>query len=263
MAPFLGYIDVTKLDGLAMATGCSARYAGLHGPSGADLKRLRDRPEIERIVGRDEWLRLFADSPRDPHKIPEVLLVAAPGYAFKTLGGAHRRLNLIPASSPRIPVSRAAGSAGSITDIRGIVESSLVAQRTALILLEGVGASEFPWPHTEAANGRGWFFYEPGEAQHLTISAGAHRVFDYPAGHNHLDDAMENTLYPLSGFFTSIPEGTIGCGLRGRSAAVGNRSMFTHMIPGADISIECFARNLYNQGTMAVLHRQQEGQTHS
>lgn len=29
--------------------------------------------------------------------------------------------------------------------------------------------------------------------------------------------------------------------------------MFMHMAAGADISVECFARNLYNQGTLAVI----------
>jgi hypothetical protein len=29
-----------------------------------------------------------------------------------------------------------------------------------------------------------------------------------------------------------------------------------HMVVGADISLECFARNLYNQETMAVIYRQ-------
>ncbi|MDD3845889.1 MAG: hypothetical protein PHC90_05950 [Syntrophorhabdaceae bacterium] len=42
----------------------------------------------------------------------------------------------------------------------------------------------------------------------------------------------------------------------GRSISVGNKSMFMHMVAGADICVECFARNLYNQGTMAVIHRQ-------
>jgi len=28
------------------------------------------------------------------------------------------------------------------------------------------------------------------------------------------------------------------------------------MVTGMDISAECFARNLYDQGTMAVIHRE-------
>jgi hypothetical protein len=59
--------------------------------------------------------------------------------------------------------------------------------------------------------------------------------------------------FPFSGFFREIPEHTPGSGFSGRSIAVGNRSMFTHMVFEADISIECFARNLYNPGCIAVL----------
>lgn len=66
---------------------------------------------------------------------------------------------------------------------------------------------------------------------------------------------MDKKEYPLSGYFTSLPERTVGGQFPGRSIAVGNRSMYTHMIPGADVSLEPFARNLYNQGTMAVIHR--------
>jgi len=258
MLPFVGFIDVTKFDGLAMSTHWSARYAGLHDPSSDDFKRLREMPEIERIVSKGEWLRLFPESPGDPARVPEFLMVAGPGHAFKTAGGAHRPLNRIPVSSFRIPVSTHVGHAEEITDIRGIVDLSLKERKTALILLEGVGGSEFPWPHTEAANGREWFFYEPGDAQHLTISTGEHRVFDYPTGYKYLDEVMDKKEYPLSGYFTSIPTNSIGNGFSGRSVAVGNRSMYTHMVPGADISLECFARNLYNQGTMAVIHRQEK-----
>jgi hypothetical protein len=38
--------------------------------------------------------------------------------------------------------------------------------------------------------------------------------------------------------------------------------MFMHVVVGADISLECFARNLYNQGTTAVIHRQDKKSNH-
>ncbi len=68
------------------------------------------------------------------------------------------------------------------------------------------------------------------------------------------EDAEEKE-YPLSGYFISTPGDTIASGCESRSIAVGNRSMIIHMVCGTDISIECFARNLSNQGTMAVVHR--------
>jgi hypothetical protein len=53
----------------------------------------------------------------------------------------------------------------------------------------------------------------------------------------------------------AVPGHTLGLNFPGKSIAVGNRSMFMHMAFGVDISIECFARNLFNQGCMAVVHR--------
>jgi hypothetical protein len=59
----------------------------------------------------------------------------------------------------------------------------------------------------------------------------------------------------LFGYFLKVPEHTIGMDFPGKSIAVGNHSMFVHMVFGADICIECFARNLYNQGCLGVIHR--------
>ena len=252
-----GGIEVTRLDGLAVSTHWSARYAGLHAPSSRDLRALEGEPGLERIVPRREWTALYEDYERRTPRIPDYLLVAREGYAFKTLGQAHRNVVRIPAASARrIPVSSNLGCAGEITDIRGIVEGSLKERKTALILVEGLGLEEFPWPHAAAANGRLWHFYEPGDGQYLTIASGEHRVFDYPTGYKYFDEIMEDKEFALSGYFTSIPARTLGREFPGKSVAVGNRSMFMHMIPGADISMECFARNLYNQGTMAVIHRE-------
>jgi len=48
----------------------------------------------------------------------------------------------------------------------------------------------------------------------------------------------------------------MGEGICDRSIAVGNNSMFMHMVTGADMCVECFARNLSNQGALGVIHRQ-------
>lgn len=253
-----GAIDVTRLDGLAVSTHWSARYAGLHAPSGRDLRDLAAEPGLDRIVPKSEWMALYDDASQ-AHRVPDYLLVAKEGFTFATLGQVHRPIAMVPAgSSRRIPVSTYLGRAADITDVRGIVEAGLAERRVALILVEGIGLAEFPWPHTEAANGRAWHFYEPGDGQYLTLASGRHRVFDYPTGYKYFDEIMENKEFALSGYFTAIPEGTLGQAFPGRSVAVGNRSMFMHMVPGADISMECFARNLYNQGTMAVIHREEK-----
>jgi hypothetical protein len=123
-------------------------------------------------------------------------------------------------------------------------------------MMEGVGLDEFLWPNVSCRNGIEWYYYEPGGTQYLTIASGKHRFLDYPTGYKYFDEMEETKDYPFSGYFKSVPGGTFAGEFPGKSIAVGNRSMFMHMVTGADISVECFARNLYNQGTMAVIHRE-------
>jgi len=85
------------------------------------------------------------------------------------------------------------------------------------------------------------------------MTTGEHQVFAYPPGYRFSHEAMEQREFPFSGHFREVPAHTLGADFEGGSLAVGNRSMFTHMVFGADISVECFARNLFNQGSIAVL----------
>ena len=63
----------------------------------------------------------------------------------------------------------------------------------------------------------------------------------------------KNTRFP--GIWRPYLHAPWGERFGGKSVAVGNRSMFMHSVTGADIAIECFARNLSNQGCMGVIHR--------
>jgi hypothetical protein len=133
-------------------------------------------PEIERIVTRQEFSRLFGDCSADRSRIPEYLLVAREGCVFKTVGGAFRKVHRVSARGYSIPLSVTPESVTDITGIRKAVENRLAEGRVALIFVEGLGVDEFPWPYQKIANGREWFFYETGDAQYLTISRGNTRV---------------------------------------------------------------------------------------
>ncbi len=256
MTPLRGVIDVTEIDGLAVSTHWSARYAGLHGPSHDDLSALNNNTQIERIVPRSEVCRLFGATPEQAVRIPEYLMLARDGLAFRTISGAMKRPVMIPSLNFTVPLYTPGESIENITDIKSLLERSLANHKVALIVIEGVGVGEFPWTHIPCRNGKEWFYYEPGDAQYLTISTGKHRFCDYPTGYKYFDEVDSAREYPFSGYFTSIPHGTFASCFSGKSIAVGNKSMFMHMVTGTDISVECFARNLYNQGTMAVIHRE-------
>jgi len=255
MMPLVASVDLTRLDGLALCTHWSARYAGLYNPSQGDLDFVSALPEIERIVTRNEFFRLFGDCPSDGSRIPEYLLVAREGCKFKTVSGAFRKVWRVPALGYDIPVSACLEEVSDITGIRDAVGKRLGEGKVALIFVEGLGMDDFPWPYRKIGNGREWFFYETGDAQYLTISTGKHQVFEYPVGYRYFEEDGPGKEYPFSGYFRSVPENTVGATIRERSIAVGNRSMLMHMVAGVDISLECFARNLYNQGAMAVISR--------
>ncbi len=255
MTPLLGSIDVTRLDGLAICTHWSTRYAGLHEPSPADLQSLKDNPHIEKIIPGEEVVRLFGGTAQQALRVPEYLMLACKGYAFKTITDTKRTPVMIPSINFNIPLYAPGRTVETVTGIRQAVEKDLSEKNVALIVMEGVGLDDFPWPNEPCKNSVEWYYYEPGSAQYLTIMSGEHRVFDYPAGYKYYKELHETNDYPFSGYFKSIPQRTLAGAFPGKSIAVGNRSMFMHMVAGADIAVECFARNLYNQGTMAVIHR--------
>ena len=255
MTPIIGDIDLSRLDGLVTTSNWSARYAGLHDPSERDLETVASHARIERVVSRDEWLGLFGIRPAEPRRLPAYLLVAQEGWTFKAGGFPLRRVSWVQARSFSVPYMTPLGKVGAITDMAGLIEAHQGSRPIALILIEGAGIRDFPNASEMCSNGLDWFYYEPGEGQYLTLATGEHRIFDYPPGYKSYEEDDESKEYPLSGYFKSLPSETLGNRISGRSLAVGNRSMFLHMIPGADLSVECFARNLYNQGTMAVIHR--------
>ncbi len=255
MTPLLGYIDITALDGLAVSTNWSTKYAGLYEPSGKDLEFLNSNPLIEKVVTRDEVVRLFNGTPEQAKRVPEFLILAREGYTFKSLSPAMKIPVMIPSDNYTIPLHFPGYEGHDITGIRAALEKAVSVKNVALIFMEGIGLNGFLLPFTSCGNGKEWFFYETGDAQYLTVSSGRHRFFDYPKGYKYYDEVDANNEYPFSGYFKSIPGDKFADSFEGKSIAVGNKSMFMHMVTGADISIECFSRNMFNQGTMAVIHR--------
>jgi hypothetical protein len=254
LAPATSPIDLSDLDGLAVASNWSARYAGLYDPSDRDMARLAALPGLERLATREDMLRLFGGGPGDGARLPDVMVVAREGYYYKNT--SLRRLLMIPARNTHIPVSANLGPVASITDIKARVLAALAERPVALVFLEGVGLDDFTIPCTTCRNGVDWYCYEPVDGQYLALTTGRHAVFEHNGGYRYFLDDNEHKPYPFSGYFTELPTGTIGQDYPGRSIAVGNRSMFMHVTSGCDIACECFARNLYNQGVMAVIHRQ-------
>lgn len=254
LVPVKGYIDLSHLDGLAVASNWTATYAGLHDPSEKDLAYIRRLPEVERIVSKDELLRLFQGKADEGFRLPDFFVVAKEGYTYKCPGTTLRKSVNIPARNDSIPVSTDLGRANSITEIRGLIEKHLPQKKIAIIVAEGVGEEDFPLPYQQCTNSIGWYCYEQSELQFFAMYMGKHHFLSYPQGYRYFEDDDEKKPYPFSGYFRDVPTDTIGAQMGLKRIAVGSRSMFPHATTGADICIECFARNLANQGCMAVIN---------
>ena len=254
MVELAGNIDLSRVDGIAISSHWSARYTGLHQASQRDLEYVSSLPQIEKVVRRDEWVDLFGGTEYDPGRIPEYLLVAKEAWTFVTTGVPLRKALRVPGASYSIPVATPLGKPETLLDIRALIERNLAKTKVALIIIEGVGVRDFLIPYGSCNNSVGWYYYEPGDPQYLTLTTGKHQVFAYPTGYQYHDENDAKREYPFSGYFLNVPEHTLAADFCGKSVAVGNHSMFVHMVFGADICIECFARNLYNQGCLGVIH---------
>lgn len=254
MVPVAGTIDTTPIEGLAIAGGMSVRFAGIDGATPRDLQRMSEHPGVERIIEREAFREQFGGSPAFYRRFPEHLLVAREGYIFRGVGAGGRVRHRVPAYDRQIPLHTALGEVASLVDVADLVLRGLTLGKTALILVEAVGCRTFPWPFRPISNALHWYTYGGDIAQYLALSTGRHLVeHPYPPAYRYYVDDGESKPYPFSGIVQELPADAIGERFNGRSVAVGSRGMLTHPIAGADVTIECFVRTLYNHGVMAVV----------
>lgn len=260
--PLRGTIDLSGLDGLENVAGPVPAYAAVTSPSERDFARLRDDPRIHVIMTGEEYTDLHSPCDTQIPRIPDLILGAEEGYIFRGFGSMARPISSVPAHESVLPVHSEIGPIPAITGIKqAILQRLHDGEKIALIVVEGVGKAEFPLPYRLCTNRTGSFTYLPGAEQYLAILTGEPIGRQpFPPACDHYREDGEKKPYPFSGYFTSLPENTIGREYGGRSAAVGSRSIFTHVAAGTTIAIECCARNLYNFGTLAAIQENRHGQ---
>ena len=161
----------------------------------------------------------------------------------------------ISAKDEFIPVYTDLGEVRSMVEVKKIIQDNISNKKIALILVEGIGINDFKLPYQKCSNKYKWYTYEQSEDHYLSLLTGKHFQYnDYPSGYKYYVEDNNEKKFPYSGPYTDFPSETVGKSIDVKSAAVGSRGILTHMASGADISIECFARQLYNYGTMAIIN---------
>ena len=250
--PLEGEVDLTELDGFVTASRMGPIYAGLFQPSERDLFYLNQLEAIQMILPQNRLSQVWNPGNGFEGKIPDYLMVAARGFAFCTPDSSKGRIYQVNARDNSIPIF-APDPIKSIVDIAPAIKKRLRKERVALVILEGIDREQFAYGNDFCSNTYSWYTYLPGEGQYLAMTTGKHLPdHSYPPGYRDYKEE-EGKSYPFSGYYRSMPSGTLGSILSKRSIAVGSRSILTHVASGANLCIEGYTRSMKQKGTLAVI----------
>lgn len=255
MTKVKGYIDLNSLDGLTISNNWSYRCSGILKPSDKDLDEIKKMEGISAIISKAAFIEKYKPKADFAERLPDGILVAKEGYQFKSYSSGSRKIYKIPALNKHIPVYTTLGEAKDITGIRRLVDQALPKKKVAIIMIEGIGMKDFRYSYELCDNTADWYVYDQSESQYLAITTGKHYYqHDIPPVSQYLKEDFDKKIYPFSGPHHFLPQDTAGRKPGIKSAAASNRGMMAHVASGADICIECFARGLYNMGSIAIIN---------
>jgi len=226
-----GKIDLSPINGTVTTSGLSPVYAGVYGPSEADLEFLQETDSIQMVIPRHRLESTLEGKCSLFDNLPDYLLVSRRGYAFSHPGNQHcdlvnvnNRDNVIPINSP-YKISKIHQVAPLI---RKLIKQDK--QKVALIVVEGVGCEEFPLDYWPVSNTYSWYTYVTGECQYFVLNSGLSvPYFHHPQllNYNISSTHKKHHLNRLLGSDSNIT-----------SSAVSSRPQLLHICTGADIVIE-------------------------
>lgn len=250
-AELKGYVDLVDLEGLAALGGMSGHICGLYSPTGADLEMLREDARLLRMTSREAFREEFGGCDAFYRRFPDYLLEYEQGWAVKCPLVMARQPQRLGRNDGSVPVHTGLGETDRLEDIRPLVEGAVASGRkVAVILGEGWSMEYFPFSYRECASRLGWFDYDLKSGLFAIFSGKPAVECEYAPV---IRMYMEEDAYPFSVAFNEPAQDCLGRSVDGFSAAVGNRSILPHVFFGADVTIECYARYVYNYGSMAIL----------
>lgn len=251
--PIEAEVDLTGLEGVVTCSRMGPVYAGLYNPTQRDLEYLEQLETVQMVLPQERLVHVWSGGSDSKIRIPDYLLVASRGYVFRSLVNTKRVLHRVNARDNIIPVE-CPDQVNSIGDIAAMVKKRLRKERVALIIAEGIDVEDFYFASHQCSNNYSWYTYLPGEGQYLVTGSGKHLPeHPYPPGYRYYEDNEAGKAYPFSGYYHFLPDAMVGSPVSIRSAAVGTRSIMTHVASGADLCIECYTRSLQRYGSLAIV----------
>ncbi|MBN2027207.1 MAG: hypothetical protein JW854_10665 [Actinobacteria bacterium] len=249
-----GYVDLMHLEGMAAVSGVSGHTCGLYHPTPGDVELVSNVPQLRRLTPREDFRNEFGGCDAFYRRFPDYLVEMDKDWAIKCSLVMARPPARLGRSDGNVPVSTDLGRANTLEDIRPLVEDSVAkGRRVAIILGEGWSVDDFPYAFDVCQSRMGWFEYDLKSKLEVIFSGKPVVESEYPPV---IRMYKEEDEYPFTVAFNEPSQDLLGRSSEGLSVAVGNRSILPHAFFGADITIECYARYVYNYGSMAILQGQ-------
>lgn len=252
--PLIEEITQPQTKGLLESWIWGASVAGISGASEGDKEILLSHPHIKNVIDKKDVLLSHTDlHPNFKEFLPDYIVIAKEGYAFRGINSHEGKTYMTDIYAESLPVYSAIGKPHHIRDIKGLMEKALDSnKRVLLAIVEGFRVGNIPEGFSLCDNMDDWYAYR-GMDLYLALHTG--KPFyetEFPPVYDRSKPKAAKTAYPLSGFFNSLPEDSIGVKKGIKTGAVSSRSMITHMIANTDITLECYSRERSDMGLLAA-----------
>ncbi|MDD2480809.1 MAG: hypothetical protein PHC44_05030 [Lutispora sp.] len=252
--PLLDEITQPSIKGLLESWIWGASVAGVSGATLEDKDVLMAHPHIAQVIDKNDVIAAHPNL--HPHFIeyfPSYIVIAKEGYAFRGINSHEGKTAMADVYSKSLPVYSSLDTPQHTKDIRSIMEKALdKGKKVVLVVIEGYRFGNIPNGFTLCDNVDDWYAYR-GMDLYLALHTG--KPFyetEFPPVYDRSKPKSSKAKYPMSGFFNDLPEDSIGAKEGIKSGAVSSRSMITHMIANADITLECYSRERSHMGLLAA-----------
>jgi pyruvate-formate lyase-activating enzyme len=250
LIPTRGSINLEKgTCGLASAEeGLARLYQALP----EDAAKIASLSGVAKVYTQEDFEENYSCSLPDTQPGQYVILPEN-GYIFLALGGGHRLPFRTESLDARIPWWSDFDLPDAVTQIRECIFSRVMSgDKVALILLDGIGQKRFPFPSSLLDNTLNGLPYASSPLQYAVISTGEAIFPDYMAAPKWNRSRIHNP-FALQGAYlpTCLTQDVMKSGKK--VVSLGNRSILTHSMFPAHISIECHCAALHHFGTFTVI----------
>lgn len=259
LAPLKGHIVIPQLQGNLQASSWSNNMAGVFQSEQGDKALLDREPHIRSIIHKADFISAYQISdPSYIEKLPDYLLISEDGWNFRGLFSNNRMLYNIEKYNSTLPVYSEIGSADHIEKICSLMQEALKqGKKVLLAFVEGLGEDDFTLPFQHVNNVRDWYAYTSYNLYYTLVTGEPFFLHPLPPIYDLSIRKPLPLLYPMSGpGHGTICENSLGHKAIVPTAAVGTRSLTTHSVINADLTVECYSRAQANMGVLVAINEE-------